>query len=252
MILARRTLLISLLGLVLTLTGSTARAGQIWDVSIDTSQMASDYTGPFALDFELVGTNGNTVTLSQFSFGTGSAGPGSAFLTGGASGSLAATVTLNDSVNFFSDFNQQFTPGATLTFTMDSTLIAPPVGGSPDNFSMVIFSNYDPVHGYNPITGTGGTPIPTTDPSGNDTFFNFNITGPGTTVSAFPSASGDISITVTPQSVPEPPSAVLWVLGVAGSGAFWRYGTAQKHRRVGGGRPPRRACSCVARRFRIY
>ena len=27
----------------------------------------------------------------------------------------------------------------------------------------------------------GGTPIPTTDPSVNDTFFNFNINGPGMT-----------------------------------------------------------------------
>jgi hypothetical protein len=236
-----RTLLNWLLGLLVALAGSAAHAGQIWTVTLDTSQLAADYTGPFALDFELVGTNGNTVTLSQFSFGTGSAGPGSAFLTGGAGGSLTSSVALTDSVNFFSDFNQQFTPGATLTFTMDSTLIAPPSAGTPDNFSMVLFSNYDPVNGYNPFTGTGGLPIPTTDPSGNDTFFNFNITGPGTTaVSSYPSASGDISITVTPQgTIPEPPSVVLLLLGLLGSGSLsCRRGASRRRRARGGPRSP--------------
>lgn len=128
----------------------------------------------------------------------------------------AACASLNDRSSFFSDFNQQLTPGGSLTFTMDSTVVPPPSGGSPDNFSMVILEGYDPVNGYNPFTGTGGTPIPTTDPSGGDTFFNFNINGPGSTpVSVFPSASGDIPITVTPAStVPEPSSSVLMILGV--------------------------------------
>ena len=80
---------------------------------------------------------------------------------------------------------------------------------------MALFSGYDSVNGYNPTMGTGGTPIPTTDPSGNDTFFNFDINGPGsTTVASFASASGDISITVTPlASVPEPSSGVHLLLG---------------------------------------
>ena len=66
--------------------------------------------------------------------------------------------------------------------------------------------------------GTGGTPIPTTDPTGNDTFFNFDVNGPGsTTVISFPGASGDMSITVTPAGVvPEPSSGVLMLLGVMG------------------------------------
>jgi len=207
-----------LLGLILIMAGSAARGDQVWTVILDTSQLAANYTGPFGLDFELVGSNGNTITLSNFAFGNGgTAGPGTAFLTGGASGDLGSIVSLNDSgANFFSDFNQQFTPGGTLTFTMDTTLVAPPSGGNPDNFSMVIFSTYDPVNGYNPVTTTGGTPIPTTDPTGNDTFFNFNINGPGsTTVASFPSASGDIPITVTPAgAVPEPGSGVLMLLSV--------------------------------------
>ncbi len=154
MTLSRRISCTLTLGLALILAGSAARGGQVWTVSLDTSRLAADYTGPFALDFELVGSNGNTVTLSGFSFGAGgSAGPGAAFLTGGASGDLGSTVSLNDSVNFFSDFNQQFTPGSTMTFTMTSTLIAPPSGGVPDNFSMLLFGSYDPVNGFNPFHG---------------------------------------------------------------------------------------------------
>jgi hypothetical protein len=206
-----------LLGLALIVTCTGARADQVFTVSLDTSQLAADYTGPFGLDFELVGTNGNTVTLSNFSFGTGgAAGPGPAFLTGGASGDIGSSVILSDSTYFFSDFNQQFTPGSTLTFTVDMTLNAPPSGGSPDNFSMVIFSSYDPVNGYNPSTLLGGIPIPTNDPSGNDTFINVDNNGPGaTSVLSYPSASGDITITVTSTSVPEPGSGVLLFSGIA-------------------------------------
>ncbi len=214
-----------LLGFILILAGPAARADLTWTVSLDTSQLVANPTGPFALDFELLGTNGNTVTLTNFSFGGGSAGPGSAHLTGLASGDLGigSSVSLTDNtVSFFNDFNQQFTPGSTLTFTMDSTLVAPPSSSAPDNFSMVIFSGYDPVHGYNPSTATGGTAIPTTD-GNNSTFFNFNINGPGsTTVDSFPSESGDISITVT--LVPEPSSGVIVLLSVVCTAAviFWR------------------------------
>lgn len=208
----------SLLGLVSIAISPVVRADQVWTVSLDTSQLAANYTGPFALDFELIGSDGNTVTLSNTSFGNnGNAGPGPAFLTGGASGDLGSRVSLSDSPNFFSDFNQQFTPGSTLTFTVDSTLVAPPSGGSPDNFSMVIFQSYDPVNGYNPLTGMGGTTIPTTDPSGADTFFNFDVNGPGaTTLSSYPDASGNITITIIPASVPEPSSGVIVFFGVIG------------------------------------
>ncbi len=184
----RRIKCTSVLGLVLALIGPPAVADQVWSVSLDTALLTSNYAGPFALDFELIGSNRNTVTLTNFSFGTGGgAGPAAAFLTGGAGGDLDSSVILNDGANFFSDFNEQFTPGGMLTFTVDSTLVAPPSGGTPDNFSMVIFEEYDPINGYNPFSGTGGIPIPTTDPTGVDTFFNIDVNGPGqTTVNSYP------------------------------------------------------------------
>lgn len=127
----RTTLRLWLLGLAPILAGTSARADQIWYVNVDMSRLAADYTGPFGLDFELLGSNGNTVTVRDFTYGGGAAGPGSASLTGGASGDLGTStgiVALNDSANFFNDFNQGFTPGSTLTFTMDSTLVGPPPG----------------------------------------------------------------------------------------------------------------------------
>lgn len=207
-----------LVGLALVLAAAPARADQVWTVTLDTSNLAKDYTGPFGIDFELIGGNGNTITLSGFSFGAGgSAGPGGALLTGEASGDLGGTVALYDNAStvFFSDFNQQFTPGGTLTFTVDSTLAAAPAGGFPDSFSMVIFYGYDPAHGYDPLSGAGGTLIPTTDPTGADTLVTVDVNGPGdTTAVGYPSANGDVPVVVATAAVPEPPGGALMLLGL--------------------------------------
>jgi hypothetical protein len=126
----------------------------------NTTVRRSNYIGTFGLDFELVGSNGNSVTLGGFSFGGGMAGPGTAFGTGGASGDLAGGVILDDTSSFFSDFNQQFTPRGTHSFTVSTTANS---GGIPDSFTTVIFQGYDAVHGYDPFAGTGGrrSPRPT-------------------------------------------------------------------------------------------
>jgi hypothetical protein len=215
-----------LLGFVLLAGGSSARADLAWTVNLDTSQLANNYSGPYGIDFELLGGNGNTVTLSNFAFGSGGAGPGAAFATAGASGDLGSGVVLNDSANFLVDFNQQFTPGSTLSFTVDTTVVTPPSGGFPDTFSMVIFYGYDPTTGYNPSGGPVPPVIPTTDPTGSNTFLTVNINGPGsTTAVGYPSADGSISITVTPTTaVPEPSSAITMLFGALGlAGALkWR------------------------------
>ena len=67
------------------LAAATCKANIIYDVSLDTSGLAGNVNGPFAVDFQLTSgdtTSGvvNTATLSSFTFGTGgSAGIGNPF-----------------------------------------------------------------------------------------------------------------------------------------------------------------------------
>ncbi len=216
-----------LLGLALFAVGSSAAADVTWTVTVDTSQLASSYAGPFGLDFELAGGNGNTVTLGNFSFGAGgAAGPGAAFASAGASGDLGSGVVLDDTSSFLVDFNQQFTPGGTLSFTVDSTAVPAPSGGFPDSFSMVIFYGYDPTNGYSPSGGPVPPVIPTADPTGPDTFVTISIDGPdSTTAAGYSSTDGTITTTVTQTSaVPEPSSGVTMLFGLLGlAGAVtWR------------------------------
>src|SRR5579885_2048382 len=211
------------LGLVLIATGSPARADLTWNVSLDTSALAADpASGPYALDFVLIGSDGNRVTLSNFAFGGGSSGPGGPIATSGASGSLTGTVVLDDTSDFFVEFSQQFTPGGSLSFTVDSTAI-PPSGNTPipDNFSMFLLSGYDPSTG-------AGTPIVTSDQV-NNTFLSIDINGPGATtpVSSAGGANGDIPITVAPTGVvPELSSGAMMLFGLLSLAGVlaWRRG----------------------------
>ncbi len=68
-----------------------ATAGTIYDVTLDTTQLVGSAVGPFSIFFEFtdgsgVGDANNTVTMSNFNFGGGSA-LGNAVVFGGASGS---------------------------------------------------------------------------------------------------------------------------------------------------------------------
>ena len=84
---------------------------------INTASLAGAPGGPFILDFQLngVGPATNSVVLSNFSF-IGGGATGSPDLFGGASGSLATSVTINSAGGFFNDFSQTFAPGSLLTF----------------------------------------------------------------------------------------------------------------------------------------
>jgi hypothetical protein len=207
----------------LCLAPSIGRAALQLDVTVDTSQISANYTGPYALDFTLIDGSGggdfnNTATVSNFNFGTGgSEGPASPILTGGASGSLAGTVTLTESA-FLNDFNQQFVPGSQLTFLVDLT--TNPNTPSPDNFSFAILTGYDTSTGF--PTGV----VPTGDPSGADNLLSVDIVGgPGQSFSTFDSTDGFVTISaVQPSTVPEPSALIVLVeLVCCGCGfALWQ------------------------------
>lgn len=189
----------------------TAIADAIYQVTLNTSPLVGHPAGPFYVygaftDGNGIGDANNTVTLSNFTFGGGSA-LGSPLVFGGASGSLETVVAITDS-SFLSFFAEQFAPGLQLSFSLDLTL-NDDGGGTPDRFTFFVLDSSQ-------------VPLPTLAPSG-DYFFGADIssTGPifdayGSDPSRALSVGNPVSIaapTITSvNSVPEP-SAIYLVGG---------------------------------------
>lgn len=183
------------LAALLIAAGQQVAYGDIVTTEVfDTSALISSSAGPFELAFVLTdgsgtGDGNNTVTLSNFLFGVGgSAGSVDTSLsTGGVSGDLASGVSLVDS-SFLNIFASSFTPGSLLSFRLGLTTNVDP-GGTPDELSLVLLQGSGP-----PL------PVPTTDPSGLDSFLTVNIDSTQPTVSTFALA------------IPEPSSLLLIVV----------------------------------------
>lgn len=115
----------------------TASGDMIYNVSLDTAPLVGHTAGPFYVELSFTDGSGvddanNTITVSNISFGGGSA-LGSALGVGGASGSLESGVTIIDNT-FLSLFYEQFAPGLQLSFSLDLTT-NDDAGGIPDRFS---------------------------------------------------------------------------------------------------------------------
>jgi len=209
----RNTLALVLLSLCLAwaMGPRACQADVTFQVQVNTAPLIGHPAAPFAINFQLndgSGTNdgNNTATISGFTFGGG--GPaGVPILTGGASGDLSSVVTLTDST-FFNDFVQDFTPGASLAFTVDLTTNTD-AGPTPDLFSFAILDG-------------SGFEIPTTSPIGG--FVIVDITGPNPTIQSYssdattPVPPGDPvdipapTITVANTTpIPEPSSALVFL-----------------------------------------
>lgn len=162
--------------LAMIVLGGSAYADTIETVTINTSSLTA---GSYDLAFQFNDGSGtldgnNTVTLSNFFFGSGSpsGAPLATYqgLNTDGTGNLGSSVALTDS-GFFNLFVQQFTPGSTLSFLVDITgnvdAINPQNGiYTPDQFAVNIF---------NPQ----GNLIPTNDPTGNNSFYVLSIDSTG-------------------------------------------------------------------------
>ncbi len=161
-----------------------------YDVSVDTSALIGNGAGPFSLDFQFndgagTGDGNNTVNVSGFVF-TGGLATGTPTLSGGATGSLAAGLSFNDS-SALNEAYQGFNPGSTLTFHVSLTLNVAP-GSAPDLFS---FGVLDSSFANIPTTGFG------------DSLFTVEIGASGATFATGASSSpAGVSVNVT--AVPEP------------------------------------------------
>ncbi len=187
-----------LLALAICLT-PFGKADTVYNFSMNTTPLVGN--GPFALDLQFLDGSGtgdanNTVTLTSFAFGGG--GPsGGGTATGGASGSFALGVTLQDT-SFFNEYFENFTPGTLLSFTIDTTNV-PDSGGTPDLFTIALLDS-------------SGNELPTTGPASE--FVDLSLAGGANPqVSTFSSAPGSAfslaAPTVqsgSPAPVPEPSS----------------------------------------------
>jgi hypothetical protein len=208
-------------GIGLCATSAWTSAAVVYQVSINTASLLPDSIDmPFSLQLELIGggtpTVSNTATFGNFHFSTGSAGDASSiFETGDVSNdaSLSNGVTLDTDNGAASVFSQYFSPGSTLSFTVDTTenLIDATTGPySPDGLSIQILDS-----AFNAV--------PTEDPDGTGSLVMFTYADPLLTTATYasdptqPTTGGEfLSIpapTVT-AVVPEPTSMAF--VAVAG------------------------------------
>ena len=136
----RRLKVLALLVPICMIAATASSAQQTFHISLNTALLTASSNGPFSLDFQFsdgsgVGDNNNTVVLSGFQFGAGSP-LGNPTLLGAASGNLGSSIMLTDAI-FFTEFYQQFLPGNTLEFDVNTT-VETDSGPVPDEFSFAI------------------------------------------------------------------------------------------------------------------
>jgi hypothetical protein len=197
----------------LALTALAARADYIVTVTVDTTALANNPSqGPFFVNYMLQdfssgdGVNNNTAIINHFNLHGGSLTSGTSISNGSLSGDLSSSLTITD--NSFGRFLQQFTPGSSLSFTLDLTTnvstseAGQPGFPGPDQFQFEIFSP----------KGVGITL--------NLSELQINITGPSPEVLATGGSLPTIPPTPVPApvvtAVPEPSSLTLLGMGAAG------------------------------------
>jgi len=198
-----------LLVCIVSVLCQTASADVFADVTLDTAPLIGHPAGPFSILFIFIDGSGvgdanNTATIGNVEFGGGS-GLGNPVTFGGAGGSLETAVSITDS-SFISVFNEGFTPGSQLTFSLDLTS-NDDANGVPDRLTFSILDS-------------SGVPVPTLAPFG-DYFLGADLGSAGPVFDAWGSdpsralsIGGPVSISAPTINVtPEP--QLIYLVGVA-------------------------------------
>ncbi len=173
--------------LLLALTAlSCASANNILNVRVDTSGLTVG--GAYFMDFQFIGSDGNTVDLSNFAYGggTGPAGP----------------LEMDDIANFFNELTPSFTAGTVLNFAITTTNIGPPSGSAPDELSFFLLDR-------------NGNVLTTSDRVA-DAFFYLYITGAHPDIQTFGGSGVGAPILTSsapPAAAPEPGTLVMLAIG---------------------------------------
>lgn len=191
-----------------------AMADEIVAVSVNTSSISGMAGSEVFFEFtdgSGLGDANNTVTLTGFSLGGGTAGAvdtNPLDTTGGfdPASDLGSQVSITDS-SFFNEFAQFLTPGSVLSFTLDLTTNVD-AGGVPDQFSMYI---------YDPNSNSIDT---TADPTGGDSLLSISLdSSSNPTTNNFDPALVTSAVT---NPTPEPSTLLLFVSGLAICGLLRR------------------------------
>jgi hypothetical protein len=184
----------------LSLLGSPLlHADETFNVTIGTTPL-DGVSGYMA--FDLYGANGfnNLSTITVFS---SDSTLGTASTSGDVSGTLVPGPLTLKADDFFNEWLQPVTFGNLTTFTLDVTTTY--TSGTPDSFAFFLLDSTE-------------TPYATSDPSGADSVFSIDLTGPSTVAEVYTSTNVPIQFTatVTPQAeVPETSPGPAIGLGLA-------------------------------------
>src|SRR5437764_665002 len=137
----------------------------LYNVAIDTTGLSA-VNGELVFDFTSGGgPSSNSLTISSFTsngvFGTASS-------IGLVSGTLPATITLQDdpATSVFNEYATGFTFGNSISFVLDVTSNAPGPSSSPDEFAVFLLGS----DGVTSLISSG-------DPTGADRLFAFDLDG---------------------------------------------------------------------------
>lgn len=189
-----------------------AQASQLYSVILNTSPLIGHSAELFYLEFQLndgsgAGDGNNTVTLSDFQFGSGGSAANNPETEGGATGSLTTGVMITDKDFFSNSFYEKFTPGELLSFMLEITTQAD--GITPDQFSFAILWG---------IPKPNETPpeIPTFGPA--DALLTIDIASPNLIVQTFASNPDELPRIAldAPTVIPVPGTLALLLVGLGG------------------------------------
>jgi hypothetical protein len=126
--------------------GAIHAAGIAYTMNLNTAGLTQG--GSYFLDFQFTGDAGNTVTLTNPSYGGGHGD--------------TQMLTMDTISQFFNEQSWQFVAGQFVMFTVHLTNVPPPVGGFPDELSVFLLDQSQ-------------TPLPTNDAGGS--FVTLDLTG---------------------------------------------------------------------------